>query len=45
MPNWLISILGAIYTRIPVSIRPYVKRVFNWGVLRIQAIVSRRRVH
>jgi threonine dehydrogenase-like Zn-dependent dehydrogenase len=44
MPNWLINILGVAYSRIPVSLRPIAKRIFNFFSIRFQAVVSGRRV-
>ena len=44
MPTWLIKILGAIYTRIPPTARPPLKRAFLWATLRAQALAERRSV-
>lgn len=44
MPSWLITILGSVYSRLPESWRPPLKRVFNWLLLRVQSTVERRRV-
>lgn len=44
MPNWLVSILGAIYTRIPPDSRPTLKRAFLWGQIRLTGLFSGRRV-
>jgi L-iditol 2-dehydrogenase len=44
MPSWLVTILGAVYTRIPASLRPPLRRAFLWLLLRIQALFGRRRV-
>ena len=44
MPNWLVTVLGTIYTRIPRGMRPPLKRVFLWTSLRGEAILRRRQV-
>lgn len=44
MPSWLVSILGAVYTRIPVKFRPPLARAFGWTLLRIQAVAGRQSV-
>ena len=44
MPSWLVTILGAVYTRIPPAARPPLKRAFRWGELRVSALASRRSV-
>src|SRR5688572_28495691 len=44
MPNWLVKILRAVYTRIPAAWRPPLRRAFLWLLLRIQALFGRRRV-
>lgn len=45
MPNWLIKILLAIYTKVPVFLRPTLKDFFSWFVLRIEAAAKRRRIY
>jgi 2-desacetyl-2-hydroxyethyl bacteriochlorophyllide A dehydrogenase len=45
IPQWLIPVLGAVYTRIPAQARPPLKRSFLWGMLRLEALTSRRRVY
>jgi threonine dehydrogenase-like Zn-dependent dehydrogenase len=42
MPDWLIKILGTIYTRVPVGLRPTAKKTFIWGSLRAQAVAQRK---
>jgi threonine dehydrogenase-like Zn-dependent dehydrogenase len=44
MPNWLIKILGFVYEYVPKSVRPIAKTVFLWVVLRIEAIIKRRKI-
>lgn len=44
MPAWLTNILGAIYTRIPAAVRPPLRRTFLWSILRIEGLLTRRRV-
>jgi 2-desacetyl-2-hydroxyethyl bacteriochlorophyllide A dehydrogenase len=44
MPNWLVTILGAIYSRIPAALRPPLRRAFLWLLLRIEALLGRRKV-
>jgi 2-desacetyl-2-hydroxyethyl bacteriochlorophyllide A dehydrogenase len=44
MPSWLVTILGAVYTRIPQAARPPLKRAFRWAELRVSALVWRRSV-
>jgi 2-desacetyl-2-hydroxyethyl bacteriochlorophyllide A dehydrogenase len=44
MPAWLVKILGAIYTRIPPSARPPLRRAFLWGLLRVEGLFKRRRI-
>ncbi|HEY0687063.1 MAG TPA: zinc-binding alcohol dehydrogenase [Steroidobacter sp.] len=44
MPTWLINLLGSVYSKLPVAIRPPLKRVFLWGLIRIQGLTSGRRV-
>jgi 2-desacetyl-2-hydroxyethyl bacteriochlorophyllide A dehydrogenase len=44
MPNWLVKILGAVYSRIPAPMRPPLRKAFLWLLLRIQALAGRRRV-
>lgn len=45
MPNWLLKILLAIYTRVPVLFRPTLLAGFNWAVLRVEALAKRRRIY
>ncbi|MCP9456348.1 MAG: zinc-binding alcohol dehydrogenase [Nitrospira sp.] len=44
MPEWLIKILLAVYTRIPPSLRPVLKEWFAKIVLRVEALVKRRQI-
>lgn len=44
MPTWLINLLGSIYSKLPLAIRPPLKRVFLWGLIRVQGLSSGRRV-
>src|SRR5690554_4108014 len=44
MPTWLTNLLGSIYSKLPLAIRPPLKRVFLWGLIRIQGLSSGRRV-
>lgn len=44
MPDWLIKILLAIYTKIPLSLRPTLKDLFTKAVLRIEALAKRRQI-
>lgn len=44
MPNWLMQALGAIYTRIPPSMRPTLKRVFLWTQIRVEGLLTGRKV-
>lgn len=44
MPAWLIKFLAFVYMRIPVSLRPYAKRIFHWIVLRAEARIERRKI-
>lgn len=37
--------LAVIYKRVPVSLRPAVKRAFNWIMLRFQAVFLRRKIY
>jgi 2-desacetyl-2-hydroxyethyl bacteriochlorophyllide A dehydrogenase len=44
MPPWLVTILGAVYSRIPAQMRPPLRKAFMWLFLRIQALFGRVRV-
>lgn len=44
MPDWLIKILLALYTKIPPSLRPTLKDLFTKAVLRIEALAKRRQI-
>lgn len=44
MPKWLANILGGIYARIPVGLRPFFKSLFIWGSIRLEALATWRRV-
>ena len=44
MPIWLEKILGSVYTYVPKSIRPFVKKAFLWTILRIEAVARMRRI-
>lgn len=44
MSNRLMQLLGAIYTRIPRSLRPRLKRAFAWTGIRLEALLTGRRV-
>jgi threonine dehydrogenase-like Zn-dependent dehydrogenase len=44
MPPWMVRILGTVYTRVPTSARPLLKKAFLWLQIRAQALASRRSV-
>lgn len=44
MPDWLIKILLAIYTKIPPALRPTLKELFIKGSLRIEGLLKRRQI-
>lgn len=44
MPNWLRAVLGSTYARIPRGMRPFFKRWFLWGQIRLHGLFSARRV-
>lgn len=44
MPQWLETLLGTLYKRIPPAARPIFKKIFLWGQIRIAGLASRRRV-
>ena len=44
MSNRLMQLLGAIYTRIPRLMRPRLKSAFMWTVIRLEALMTGRRV-
>lgn len=44
MPSWLVKIILAVYPHIPVSLRPTLKTIFNWTMLRLEGLASRRSV-
>lgn len=44
MPTWLTNLLGSVYSKLPVAIRPPLKRIFLWGLIRVQGWTSGRSV-
>jgi len=44
MPTWLETILASIYSRIPVRVRPIVKRAYLWAEIRLRGLFSGRGV-
>jgi 2-desacetyl-2-hydroxyethyl bacteriochlorophyllide A dehydrogenase len=44
MPKWLASVLGTIYSSIPKNYRPFLKKIFLWVTIRLQALFTNRRV-
>jgi 2-desacetyl-2-hydroxyethyl bacteriochlorophyllide A dehydrogenase len=44
MPEWLLRLLGATYSRVPDSLRPAAKGAFKWGLVRSEAASKRRSV-
>lgn len=44
MPEWLMLVLGRVYGNLSPAIRPFAKRVFDWGALQVQAVIQRRSV-
>jgi 2-desacetyl-2-hydroxyethyl bacteriochlorophyllide A dehydrogenase len=44
MPSWLVNLLGTVYKRLPVSLRPPLARAFKWGLLRVEALAGRRSI-
>lgn len=45
MPDWLVKyVLAPVYGRIPVSAKPFIKKLFFWLLTRIQALFQRRSV-
>ena len=45
MPSWLENILGLVYVKIPTSWRPPFKKIFLWGLIRVQSLLTRRRLY
>jgi 2-desacetyl-2-hydroxyethyl bacteriochlorophyllide A dehydrogenase len=44
MPSWLIPVLKFAFAVTPPAIRPFAKRVFVKGLLRAEALITRRRI-
>jgi 2-desacetyl-2-hydroxyethyl bacteriochlorophyllide A dehydrogenase len=44
MPDWLVKILAVFYVKIPKNARPFIKSIFFWGLIRIQALFSLKKI-
>lgn len=45
MPKWLEAVLGGLYMKVPREMRPYLKNIFLWILIRIQALSRRRKLY
>lgn len=45
MPNWLIKILGAVYEKVPAKFRPFLKEIFYFLIIRIEALFTFKKIY
>lgn len=45
MHSWLINILGAVYEKVPKEIRPFLKKLFYFLVIRIEALFTFKKIY